>query len=455
MWNKRNFVIALCGLTLAACGDEQSDVDYDPNWGTDQFAPSGKADLVDVAPAIEYGGSVSGEVTSTEVDLYKLQVQRGDKFTVTMNVKSGDLAPDASLFRSSGGSISSQDFSVAPKKLVKDYKVDSGGTLLMVARAFRNQGAGKYEISLECTGGPCNGEPFVTDPDDLDVSDTEECIVEAFNCSIADLPRWNGAVGETRAASIFNGCLARHTVFDNSCSVACDTSPDAQDLCSSVIRSLPFYADQSQACHETLTGCMDSCVGEGGFGFADEIWEHDFAMCWENGFNGTCDGFARQMPECGGVVQNDTAVCYLECFSSPFGVFNDDLDSGCRDDCGRCGVQCGRELDWGNFIPSDGLVGDIIDTFVGEVDPVALGDKCITFVQVYQVGDGELPPGIYGLVEDMDSDCNAEEHPIGEGVHATMDMLTEITDPNELDALGNMGGATSFYFIEGSLDHVE
>lgn len=447
--------VLTAGLSLAACSEATS-VDYDPNWGTDQFVPDGKADFIDLAPAIEYGGKAQGSVNSTQLDVYKLSVTNGDQFTVTMNVTSGDLAPDASLFRAGGGAIRSRDFSISGQKLTKDYVADGTSTLLIAARAFRNQGSGKYEISIECTGGPCNGDLLdPVDPiQDADISDIHDCLVDAFDCSFDELPSWGGRVGQTRAANIFKGCLAKTPMFDGtSCEQACDHDSDTQDLCNSIVSSLPFYADQSADCLQEVDNCMDTCM-DGDNGGSDEIWETGLAMCWENGFNGTCNGYATQLTACGGTVQNDTAVCYATCYSSS-GVWMDDLDTICEDECGTCGIQCGRELDWGVHIPSDGLVGDIVDTFMGEVDPFVIGDACITFVQVYQDGDGELPPGIYGLVEDLDTDCNADVHRVGEGVHATMAMLEEIADADKLDELNSAGTADRFFEISDRMTHVD
>lgn len=452
--NAKLWICMAAGISLIGCSDEGT-TDYDPGWGGDQFVPNGKADLVDVAEPIEYGASAEGEVDSSQLDLYRLDVTNGDEFKITMDVLDGDLAPDASLFRSSGGSIGSENYSVEPNKLTKNFLADSSGTLLLVARAFRNQGAGAYKIAIECTGGPCNGEFIEPDPDDVDLGDALTCVQDAFDCAFADLPSYNGRVGETRAASIFNGCLAREATWEGvSCAGSCDADNQLQDICTSIIDTLPFYADQPAECLSTVDSCMDTCLG-------DEYWDHDepwdspFAMCWTNGFNSSCSNFSRQMSACGGPVQNETAVCYESCYASS-GVFMDDLDVICEEECGTCGIQCQRELDWGGRLPADGLVGDIEEKFYGEVDPFVLGDACLVWVRVHQEGDGELTPGVYGLIPDDDGLCNGfYSEDAGDPVYVSMSQLDEVTDADVIDAASSAGSADKWFRMTGDFDRLD
>ena len=452
-WTK--IVACFAVATTVACGGEEA-TEYDPTWGEDQLVLDGKADLIDGAQIMQLGDTKSGSVTTTSMDLFKIDLTNGDKIRATMIRKDGDLAPDASMFHSFGSSVRSADFSVEPGKLVKDYVIDGSATYLVAARAFRNQGSGKYELTIECTGGPCAGQPLPPDPDDeLSVGDIESCIIDATNCALADLPRWNGAVAQTRASSIFNTCLESAIMFDGtSCAEVCDENDDAGDLCSSVIAELPFYADQSTECVEELTGCMDWCA-DNNFGDPDELWSSEFAMCWENGFNSTCNSYARQMTACGGPVQHETAICYESCWASS-GVWNDDLDVMCEEECGDCGILCSRELDdFGISVPDDGLVGDVIETFQGEVDPFVLGDTCLVFVQVYREGDGEFEPGIYGLIDNTEESCGFRGHDEGDAIHAEMIELEETTDPDVIDAASSVREAERFFFISGRVSELD
>jgi hypothetical protein len=448
-------LLAACLATsavLSACGDE-GEVEYDPSWGESQLVADGKADLIDGAQLVRLGETKSGSVTSTSMDLFKIDLTNGDKIRATMIRKDGDLAPDASMFTRAGSSIRSADFSVEPGKLIKDYVVDGSTTYLLAARAFRNQGAGKYELTIECTGGPCNGEPLPPDPDEeIEISDIEDCISEATDCAFNDLPRWNGAVAQTRATNIFNSCLESTIMFNGStCADVCDESDDAADLCSAVIRELPFYADQPTECVEELNECMGNCAA-GNFGSPDELWSSEFAMCWENGFNSNCNSYAQQMTACGGTVQGDTAVCYEGCWASS-GVWNDDLDVMCEEECGTCGIQCTREIDdWGFSTPDTGLLGDVVELFQGEVDPFVLGDTCLVYVEVHQEGDGELEPGVYGLIDNTEENCGFRGRDIGDPVHAEMVELEETTDPDVLDAANSAGEASRWFFINGKID---
>ncbi len=450
--------IALLALTVACTGDDSS-TDYDPNWGDDQMLPGGKGDFLDLAPVLEFDDAAKGTVDSRQLDVYKITLTNGDKIRLVKDVTDGDLAPDFTLFRGSSSPIRSDEFDVSSKKLTKDYTITSSGDYLIAVRAFRNQGSGAYSLLATCTGGPCNGE-FVDPPvdDGLDVADRESCIAEAFDCAFEVLPSKNGRVGETTARNILNSCLADKGVDGLSCAKACEDDSDATDLCNDIVRSLPFYADQPQECHFEVQSCMSDCTDIGFDGSADELWSAPVSMCWMNGFNGNCDSFARKMTSCGGVVANETAVCYEACWAG-VGVWNDDLDVMCEEDCGACGVECTRQIEaqWGGItVPSTGLVGDAEDVFMGEMDPFVVGDVCVLFVRVYAEGDGELAPGLYGLVEDLDTGCAADrfERSIGEAVHAE-GGLDLITNQDQIDALKRFNSEANYIEFTGEIDSLD
>jgi hypothetical protein len=167
----------------------------------------------------------------------------------------------------------------------------------------------------------------------LTVEEQAECMTKARECSFAALPPWNGAVGAARARTIYQGCLdeVMTTSEGKSCKTAC-TGEEAKPVCDSVIEALPFYADASAACLAELDSCLETCHSIGG-DILDELWESPEAICWENGFNGTCDGYARGHKKCGGTYADDThAECDALCKSTD-GAWMDDLDTICTEQC--------------------------------------------------------------------------------------------------------------------------
>lgn len=445
-------------LFLAACGvtEEPTDVTYDPTWGDSLQVSDGKADFLDLAPIIRFGEAETGEVDSRQLDAYKLELTRGDQIRVTKTVTTGDLSPDFSLFRSGVTSVRSSDFNVSPKSLVKTYTIDSTAKYLIAVRAFRNQGAGRYSIVVECTGGPCAGEfPEPDDNEELDARTIGDCIDDARKCSLDALPRYNGAVGPVRARSVFDGCLEKTGTSDGlSCAKACE-SDDAKFVCDDIVSSLPFYADQTQACTAELESCMDDCADMDD-GTPDEVFFTNVSICFSNGFNGTCDRLVRQLPACGGSLTDETAVCYESCRSIS-GAWMDDLDTICSDDCGTCGLECSRQLDdLGITVPTTGLVGDVVDAFTGEMDPFAVGDVCVTYVRVHREGDGEFAPGLYGLVEELDAGCAAErfERRINSAVSVEKAMLEPVADSDALQVLNDFQQAT-YLNLTGSVEPLD
>lgn len=322
------FVVA----TSLAAACTSAPIPYDDAWGAEDI-PTGKADsLLDGAQVLAFDQVGTGFVDENQMDVYAIDLKGGDKITAIMKVTSGNLSPHFTLFFGGLSHVSSKTFDRATKKITKTYELTSTGRYFISVRAFQHQGEGNYEFSITCNGGPCAGEPVIRT---LTVDEQAECITKARRCSFADLPRWNGFVGAARARSIFQGCLnAAQTTEDAvTCETACDEVDDAKPLCESIIGSLPFYADASSACLAELDDCMAICHGADNGGSADELWTTAESICWETGFNGTCDTYARGHEDCGGTYADDTnAQCHALCEATD-GAWIDDLDTICSDSC--------------------------------------------------------------------------------------------------------------------------
>ena len=321
--------LALTTLLLAACGTTEG---YDEDWGTDDI-PTGKADgLLDGAPVLTFGQVGRGYVEADQLDVYAIQLRGGDKITTKMTVTEGDLSPHNTLYYGGSVYLRSATFQRTDTSITKTYTIESTGRHFIAVKAYRNVGAGRYTLQFTCNGGPCNGEPVVRV---LTPDERGECIGKARVCSFAELPRWNGAVGPARSRSIFEGCLAAAQTQDDgvACDEACDDDTDARMLCDAMMADLPFYADASPACLAELDECLASCHDEAE-GTAEELWRTSESICWVNGFNGTCDGYARGHASCGGSeYADDTRDECLELCESTIGAWIDDLDTICTETC--------------------------------------------------------------------------------------------------------------------------
>ncbi len=319
--------LALVAASLVACADSPS---YDEQWGADDII-TGKADgLLDGAEILDFGESGTGFVEDQQMDVYAIDLREGDQITATLNVTSGDLSPHFTLYYGGFTHISSQTFTRETKKIVKTYTIGTTGRFYVSVRAYQNVGAGHYAFDIACNGGPCAGQPYVRP---LTFEQEAECIGAARRCSFAALPQYSGAVGAVRARQIFEGCLDAAKTYEEhaECDSAC--SGEGKDLCDAEIAALPFYADQSGACITALEECLDVCFDIGGGGDAEDISDMPEYMCWELGFNGTCDTYSRGHVACGGTYDYDTREqCYAFCESTD-GVWHDDLDTLCAEAC--------------------------------------------------------------------------------------------------------------------------
>lgn len=327
--------LPLVCLVAAACSSSP----YQDDWGDDVLA-DGRADgLADDAIPIEFGKKVKGTVDQQSLVLYTIALKKGDEFTGTMNVTKGNLQPHFTLMFGLSSNVSSATFEVDGGTLTKTYDVADSGTYFIAARAFQNKGAGSYELTLECTGGPCAGE---TATEFLPPGEADDCIARARKCAFADAAKQTGTITPTKARSLFEACLAKLATEDGTgCSVACDDpKPTAfnrpSEVCDDVVSEIPFFAKQDPPCLAELDACLESCDAlaiEFGGEDPDEIDIAPFAVCWFLGANSTCPNFAHQHEACGGELkEGSTDECFAECLAID-GAWSDDLDGTCDERC--------------------------------------------------------------------------------------------------------------------------
>jgi hypothetical protein len=92
--------------------------------------------------------------------------------------------------------------------------------------------------------------------------------------------------------------------------------------------------------------CYDAA--EYGYDYWDEesLYETVEARCWQDGFNGTCDSFARSHEACGGEIPADSAAECTEWCESTTGAHIDDLDTICGYDS-DCEDYCDVDIQKG------------------------------------------------------------------------------------------------------------
>ncbi len=311
----------LAAATFVACEAE------DPSTGSESSDATEARGLLALAPKLALGDTVEGQFEGGQLDAYRIDLLKGDRITIAETISDGDAAPDALLFAGGSTSVKSAGLDATGNKLTKDYVVAESGPHYVAIRAFKSTKAGRYALTVTCTGGPCAGEPI---EEEIDADQAGECIKLARECAFTGLPAAGTSVGPVRARSLFQGCLEEASVGGVTCKKACDTD-DARGICDEVIGMLPFYADQSAACLTELADCMDGCydAGDGASG----LEEGPEAQCLRDGFNGTCDGYARGHEKCGGTYADDTLEeCHALCESTS-GAWMDDLDLICVEGC--------------------------------------------------------------------------------------------------------------------------
>ena len=356
----RLFIAALLALGV---GCVAPDATYDPDDDAAGVTAGGKADgILDDAPSLTFGSDASGEVGGDRLELYRIALQRTDRIEVEMEVDSGDLNPHLTMYYGTSTYLSSESWERDGNVLRKVYLAQSSGTHLIAARAYRGEGQGDYTVRVRCVGGPCNGEVPPPDPDEvLSAAEVGECIEVARRCAFERLPRYEGRVGDARAAVLIDECLQEAAVADVACAGVADwVNPDedndaARYLLDAIREDLPFYADQSATCLGVLEGCISECHSASAWGYSgDNLQDTAEMMCWEGIWNGDCDSYARGHAACGGErLADSSADCTALCHSTT-GAFIDDLDTACSSDS-DCADYC--DVDLGGAATDCGALG--------------------------------------------------------------------------------------------------
>ncbi|MGE0790800.1 MAG: hypothetical protein AB7S26_34315 [Sandaracinaceae bacterium] len=314
------FVLALAGGALGGCA--MSGFDPSPDLEAGAVA-SAKADGAFGAREIALGERVTGNAAGEAFQLFALRLDATDEIRVTVTRTSGDLNPAGYLYRGTEIYVRPTEYTVGEAGVSLDYTGLEGGEHHIVVKAYHGEGAGEFELVVECTGGACAG----IDPNP--VGRQSACIEAAAQCALNDLPRWNGFVGTTRARSIFTGCLAQDA--DTSCTSACED--DASAICDEIIGQLPRLADQGAECHALLSSCLSSCEDVGGNYDAESLDESAASACW-SGYNGNCEEFIWGHESCGGTeyAADSSDACLARCAATE-GAWDEGPWDGCTDEC--------------------------------------------------------------------------------------------------------------------------
>jgi hypothetical protein len=248
--------------------------------------------------------------------------------TITKKRVSGDHKPDAVMFRGYEH-VRSTSHSTTPTALTKKYRIAEAGVHYVAVGTYGNRGSGEYELTIKCTGGPCAGEPAPPRP--LEEAEAAQCIAKARQCAVAKAVGMARNMTVAQAGAEFERCLQDARVGQQvQCGTAC-ARPDAAQLCTNIKRMVKTYAGKGAACKQELESCMGSCreIGDG----QDVLENGAEAMCLFDGFNGTCDGFAKQTRACGGRLVPDSHEHCMESCKATQGVWMDDLDLICVESC--------------------------------------------------------------------------------------------------------------------------
>jgi hypothetical protein len=97
------------------------------------------------------------------------------------------------------------------------------------------------------------------------------------------------------------------------------------------------------------------------------------------------------------------------------------------------------------------LEGEYVERFIGEFDPVLIGDTCLTYVRV-TAEDGDYAPGLYGIAEDM-LDCSiamslGENPQPGMAVSIDTGLFDSVARGEILDELQSFKEATYFEVLD-------
>jgi hypothetical protein len=299
-------ISALLSLAALAC----QTTSYDPRWGEEDLKGEKADGLADSAEPLDFGETVTGSVTSDSMVLYRIPLSAGDQIKGTMRVIDGDLSPHFTLFSGFSTTVHSTAFDVNGPLLTKDYEIDTSGPYFIAARAFMHQGSGEYELTIECTDGPCAGGPVQT----LTLADADFCFAEARECGFAQI---SSVVTISEARSLFETCLKEsETSHGESCAPACEVIDPEFDsdfifLCEDIVFEMAQYSELSSSCSVELDLCLDDCMSLSHLAFGDDD-ETPFVQCWEAAFNGTCPVYVRDLESCGGFIVDDSEESCLE-----------------------------------------------------------------------------------------------------------------------------------------------
>jgi hypothetical protein len=292
---------------------------------------------------VKIGDEVKGFVDQNQIDLFGIDLDKGDRVQLTMNVTDGDLKPQLTMYLNASEHIKSDNYTAEGQLLTKVYSIAEKSRYYLVARAYQGSGSGHYSLKLECLEGPCHGD--VMPPDPLDLFTTSDCIKRIRECAFSQLS--TELTKQESAKAIWDQCVASTTAVSYitdefvSCKNACSEHQVATDLCNSIVNLIPFYAEKGKECADAFTYCVDLCYeAEGDSGIMEEgVFEEEFPNCTENictfaGFNGNCDNYARNYSLCGGTEYEEETKeeCYAFCEATT-GAWIDDLDTLCDDRC--------------------------------------------------------------------------------------------------------------------------
>ena len=311
-------VSVLGASAFAACAAQETS-------GTSEADFTTQGGVLGQAPRLELGRSKTGAIQGGQIDVWAVDLRQGDRITVVETVTRGSLAPDFALFLGGHAHVRSEAHEALPKQLTKSYVATAGGKHFIGVAAFQGRGSGDYKIKITCTGGPCAGEPFVAPLED---DEKNACIQKARECALTRArPAGGGKATIAAARAAWTSCLQESSLPNGrSCAVACDDG-DAQGTCKAITDKLKFYASKPPACTQALRDCMDECIDAGDRSPISE------QICMIDGFNSTCDGFARANAACGGAEQpGSNEECHSLC-QATFGAWNDDLDTICEERC--------------------------------------------------------------------------------------------------------------------------
>jgi hypothetical protein len=280
------------------------------------------------APKLTLGRAASSTIKNAQIDAWSIDLKVGDKITVVETIRAGTLTPDFGLFQGGFTYVASASHEALPRKLTKHYVIPSTGRYYFGVAPYQGRGTGDYSIKVTCTGGPCNGEPAIVE---LDQWQKNVCTKKARECAIVKARPTNpsSSVTLTQAKAAWKTCLEGASLpTGESCKTACDEG-EAKATCEAITKLVPFYAKKPTGCTAVLNDCMDQCEDAGDH---SEVSED---QCLVNGFNNTCDGYAKQLTACGGPHAADSkAACHRLCEAN-FGAWNDDLDTICTETCGE------------------------------------------------------------------------------------------------------------------------